>query len=758
LKTIQEKLPVLISGLIIILLVIILSFFQIQALKKVEYSLYDFLLAQVEQTEASGLVSIVDIDEQSLAQFGQWPWPRYKIAKLLKKLQQMNVLATGIDFLFAEPDRTSLKQIQDDLQSIYQLPVSLDNVPPQLLDNDQLMENALTSGPFVMAYSFLFNKEEHKITTTANTIESLHPLNLLYLYEPNAVKNNLMWYQADNVVNNISQFSNAVSSSGFVNISPDNDGIIRKVPLIMQYKNNLFPSLSLATLLTAINAKQLLVKVSQTGLDSILIDEQQIPLDKQGNFWIHFRKQNKTVFQTISAADILNDKISMDKLSNHVVLLGTSAKGLYDLRATPYKAVTSGVEIHATIIDNILRGDFISIPTESQLIELLLIILVGLISIVIIIRGTVIISSVANLLLITLLLFSSWWWLQQGVYLSTFYTILTILLNFTILSVFQSRFKEIKLINKTIELNKIQESAITMLKHANIDLEENSIDLEQKIENKSKQLSNAFEALDKSNQEISDSLQYAARIQSSLLPQSDITSIFTESFVIWEPRDKVGGDIYFTSKTKNGYIIAVIDCTGHGIPGALLSMIAISTLKQIVVIEGDESPVVILRKLNQSVKTTLGQEQENAISDDGLEISLCFIAVKEQQLYYAGAGLPLIIIQNNQLKIIKADRQKIGYRQAIKSDINYQFTEHQIVLDQATYCYLFTDGLMDQPGGEKSLPFGKRRLKQFLLELHQLNATQQKNQLMERFLIYQGKQNRRDDITIIGLNFNSSIQ
>ncbi|MFK5986826.1 MAG: CHASE2 domain-containing protein [Pseudomonadota bacterium] len=761
-KNLSQKLPKFISGIFVTSSVLLLYFIQLQVFTHIEFKLYDSLIAQLEQSEPTGIVTIIDIDEQSLSEHGQWPWPRYKVASLLDKLQQMQPLAIAMDFVFAEPDRTSLNRIQADLLVNHKLPLDLAHIPAPLLDNDQQMSIVLNHGPFVLGYAFNFDKQPAPLKIAPD----LQPLTMLFHYqEDNLEENPLAWYQPTTVVNNIAAFSQVAKTAGFFNARPENDGILRKVPLIMQYQNKLYPNLSLATLMTALQTQQTILKVSSAGMESLILDQQQIPLDKQANFWIHFRATDKSVFNTISAANILNNSIAKESIANKIILLGSSAKGLYDIKSTPYNAIFPGVEVHATIIDNIIRGDFIKHPNWAVIAELLLIVLAGLLSFVIISKSKALISLVLNFALVLLLIYSSWRWLQQGEYISIWYPVLAVLLNFIIVSVWQYWNKEEKLLQQTIALNKIQENALNMLKQSNLKLEkeslslensqlelqQNSFELEQQIEKNTEQLSKAFSALDRSNQEINDSLLYGARIQRSLLPKNRVfNDLFKDSFIIWEPRDKVGGDIYFCSRTDSGFVIAVIDCTGHGVPGALLSMIAIATLKKIIKTDVAEHPAKMLKQLNYSVKTTLGQEQENAVADDGLEISLCYIDIENKILRYAGAGLPLLYIQNKQLLQIRADKQKIGYRQSRRSDINYEFSQHQIPIDLPTRCYLYSDGLVDQVGGENFFPLGNKRFKEFLNNNYHIDFKKQKQQLERMLMDYQGTQNRRDDITVIG--------
>jgi len=751
LKSFKENFIVLLTGVFITALIASLYILNNDTFRNFEYHLYDEIVSKVEQTEPSGLVSIVDIDEKSLAQFGQWPWPRYKIAQLLEKIQQMGALSVGIDFLFAEPDRTSFKTIVKDLQATFQKEIFshnllLEKVPVGLLDNDQHLSKVLRTGPFVLGYSFLFNKGE-VVTHAEQTPSLLHPLNALFLYDKTMDNSNWSWYQASDVVQNLDAFSKAVKTSGFFNVSPDHDGIIRKVPLILSYQSQLYPSLSLATLINALQVQQVIIKRADSGIDSLLIDEQQIPIDNKGNVLLHFRNSKDSAFQTISAADILNNKTPKQQLANQIVLLGTSAKGLLDLRSTPYNPVFPGVEIHATLIDNIIRGDFITKPSWSWLGELILMVFAGIVSMLAIIWARAMLSFSLNLLLISFLLVGSWWWLQNDrVYLSVFYPILIIFLNLIILSILQYRFKEIKLIRQTLEHNKSQKIALDKLTQAQFELQLFSDNLEQQVKDRTKELADI-------NQRTRDSIEYASLIQGALIPENKLLEkYFSQYFVIWNPKDIVGGDIYLVEEiSEDELLIMVIDCTGHGVPGAFVTMLVKAIESQILAAiseNKDINPAAMLGVFHRKIKYLLKQESEESMSNVGFDGGILYYNKNQKLFRYSGANTPLFIIENNELSLIKSDRSSIGYN---TSELDLEFKNIEIASNDGLSLYITTDGYLDQTGGEKQFPFGKRRFKKQLEKFNHKTMAEQKEIFLNELLQYQQKIERVDDVTFIGI-------
>ncbi len=252
------------------------------------------------------------------------------------------------------------------------------------------------------------------------------------------------------------------------------------------------------------------------------------------------------------------------------------------------------------------------------------------------------------------------------------------------------------------------------------------------------------------NRRIIDSIQYAKRIQSSLLPNStEIKKHLPDSFFIWLPREMVGGDVYFTSFFESGYILAVIDCTGHGVPGAFMTMLASSGLNRIVNREKVRDPAEILKRLNFFVKMSLHQDTEDALSDDGMDIAICHVNSLEQTLTFSGSRLSITYLHNDKIHSIKGNRQSIGYK---KSDLNFEFTNHQIDIQKSMMFYLHTDGIVDQLGGDRRMPFGKRRFYNLLLEGGSQPFAEQQKMIAEAFEEYKGKNDTQDDITVIGFS------
>ncbi|MBF0471486.1 MAG: SpoIIE family protein phosphatase [Gammaproteobacteria bacterium] len=302
-------------------------------------------------------------------------------------------------------------------------------------------------------------------------------------------------------------------------------------------------------------------------------------------------------------------------------------------------------------------------------------------------------------------------------------------------------------------------SLIDQLKQANRELEIYNTQLELKVaertealNEKNEQLNLTLDQVKEANEEILESIQYAQRIQQSLLPHLEsVRHYLPHSFILFKPRDIVGGDFFITHHFPHGYFIAVFDCTGHGVPGALMTMIAITTLRNLLFEEKlYHDPAELLKQLNGAIKTTLRQDSDHSSSDDGLDGGVCFLDHDKGILTFAGAKTPLFYCPSRgAIKMVKGDRHSLGYR---RSDSSYHFTNHTIPVEDDYSFYLTSDGYIDQLGGGKRFSFGTSRFKKLLAEISDLSYPLQQEALEAAFSDYRGDCEVQDDVTVIGFN------
>jgi len=278
--------------------------------------------------------------------------------------------------------------------------------------------------------------------------------------------------------------------------------------------------------------------------------------------------------------------------------------------------------------------------------------------------------------------------------------------------------------------------------------------IEEALRKSKKKAEKEREAAETANTKIMDSIRYAKMIQDSLLPNPEnIKSFLPNSFFIWMPRDIVGGDFIFTDYCEDGFIISVIDCTGHGVPGAFMTMISAFGLRKIIRDEGFREPGQILRRLSFLVKTTLQQDTEYALSDDGLDAAIIFVKPEQKQIVFAGAKLPLVYAHNDEVTVIKGDGKSIGYK---KSDLKFNFTNHTIHIEEGMSFYMFSDGFVDQLGEKTDRRFGTRRLRELLEKNCGEPFDRQRDVLLQAFEDYKGSSERQDDVTLLGFSLTDS--
>lgn len=254
-------------------------------------------------------------------------------------------------------------------------------------------------------------------------------------------------------------------------------------------------------------------------------------------------------------------------------------------------------------------------------------------------------------------------------------------------------------------------------------------------------------ALEEKNQDIMDSINYAKKIQDAILPQkSKISQVLPDSFVFFKPRDIVSGDFYWFKQIEDKIIIASVDCTGHGVPGAFMSMIGSVLLDDIVAKNKIVKPCEILDQLHFKVVEALRQDSKNVDSKDGMDVAICVIDQKANTLSYSGACRPLVFIRNNELKRIKADASSIGGYTINKSCYN----AHNIDLEAGDTFYIFSDGYPDQFGGDKNKKYMTPPFRRFLLSISNEAMPKQKELLDEEFNRWKGDEEQVDDVLVIG--------
>lgn len=462
----SESLLIFAWGVLCTLGLAILFAFVPTLFQRLDYMEYDLLLKIFPNNHASPKLVIVDIDDQSLNRYGQWPWPRYRVAVLLDKITAMKPEIVSLDIVFAEPDRTSAGPLLRDLEKTYKRKVDIGKLPETLSDNDRILAEALARGPFVLGNVFHFNATKMNPGSCI-----LHPVRLSSVFHPEGQNKNTGLPQSVGVLCNLTMLSQKVDASGFFNYSPDKDGVLRRLPMLIEYRGAIYPSLALATVLKLNKDNRIALKSNDSSLQAIHYAGNTVPVDRHGQMLLKFRDQTKK-YEYISAADILDGKISSTRLQRRIVFVGTSAMGLNELLNTPSGPVFPGVEAHATAVDNLLNGDFIAVPDWTNGLILLLVLVSGLVmSLLISIR-----HAVSGFFAMLVFVVGLWFTTRQiffhtGFFIATAYPIAAILCIYMFLVVLKYRLEEKKALSGMRELLLMQditiESMANLTEHRN---------------------------------------------------------------------------------------------------------------------------------------------------------------------------------------------------------------------------------------------------------------------------------------------------
>lgn len=327
-------------------------------------------------------VIIAAIDEKSLNAYGRWPWPRTRIAELLTTLKKSGAAVAAFDIVFPHEDESSgvsaIRKLKDKFKTDGRLILTLKELEKKA-DNDALLAAALKDNETaILGYYFFFEndaqlkdgKERGGGYFMSSAFNMVRPINDSSA-EPN-------YTLAAGAKENLPAIAEAAMNFGFFNIVPDKeDGVVRRVPLAIEYDGSVYPHISLSAVRAYMGGAPLIINTADYGVDSIQIEDLAIPTDERANLTINYRGPDKT-FPYYSIVDIINGAVPAKNIKGKIVLVGATATGIYDMRATPFSPTFPGVEVHANIIDNILHSDYISRPDWVSAFDLLMILITGI--------------------------------------------------------------------------------------------------------------------------------------------------------------------------------------------------------------------------------------------------------------------------------------------------------------------------------------------------------------------------------------------
>ena len=324
---------------------------------------FDFFQVLRPRPQEIRPVVIVDIDEASLKATGQWPWPRTTVADLVTQITQLGAVAIGFDIIFPEPDRMSPAIAERSFRGIdAETRAKLDSLP----SNDEALADVIKHSRVVIGQAGAAAPE---VKTTADAA-----LQTGFAVRGPDARPYLVTFAG--LLRNVPVIEQAAAGRGLFSINPESDGIIRRVPVIMTAQGSLVPSLSLEVLRVVTGSSAILVRVDEAGVQSVAVPGLEVPTDRNGQFWVHFNHHDPERY--VSAKDVLQGNVPPDRLAGKLVLIGTSAIGLLDLKTTPLDAAIPGVEVHAQILESVLSKSSLVNPNYAIGAELALAVLFGL--------------------------------------------------------------------------------------------------------------------------------------------------------------------------------------------------------------------------------------------------------------------------------------------------------------------------------------------------------------------------------------------
>lgn len=396
----KRSLTLPLCGISFLILVALLALYITQPtlLHQMDLKIYDHFLANQADGQVHPEIIIVDIDEPSLELYGQWPWPRYRMALLMGTLAEAGAAVVALDILLAEPDRTSPQLMQTAMKDELGLDMTFAGLPDTLLDNDKLLADLMSQIPVVLGCYFRFGEAgtfaaapptagslsladaapqlgTSEISTSSGTDWKPPSTSVIERGVADAIPAHTFLFKASNATLPLPLFVDA-AKLGFFNMSMDTDGLVRRVPLLLAADTNIYASLAVETLMKALGTSQIRLGIGLDGLESLSLGKLQIPISADGTINVPFRGPSHT-FPYMSAQTVLHPDFDPETVKGKIVFLGTSAPGLLDIRATPLDTYYPGVEVHASVVDALLSQRIVDTPAWTPGLQLLLILLMS---------------------------------------------------------------------------------------------------------------------------------------------------------------------------------------------------------------------------------------------------------------------------------------------------------------------------------------------------------------------------------------------
>lgn len=352
---------------LVLLLFVALQIYDPAFVRMLRLKTFDVYQQISPRLDADYPVYVIDIDEKSLAEVGQWPWPRTIMAELVEKTFEQQAAGLAFDIVFAEPDGLSPENVKHLWNLDEETKNSLSRVPP----HDLTFSRTVSQYPVVAGQVFTFYSEGK-----GENEDSLGIMPKSLIESSTEVPLSNYIKKATGAVRNLPGIEYKSPGLGHFTIGFDVDSVARYVPMLIQYEEEIFPSLSLELLRLSMGIEDIKAEVDDTGVKNLTVGDYTFPTNNHANYWVHFRHHNRDRY--VSAVDVLNGNLPEGTLAGKIAIIGTSAMGLFDLRSSPLDAILPGVDVHMQVLETILDGDFLHRPEWLKTAEILFVLLVGL--------------------------------------------------------------------------------------------------------------------------------------------------------------------------------------------------------------------------------------------------------------------------------------------------------------------------------------------------------------------------------------------
>jgi adenylate cyclase len=314
---------------------------------------FDFFQRLDPRQKTARPVTIVDIDDKSLEKLGQWPWPRTRIADLVTELTRLGAVVIAFDAVFSEPDRLNPAVVADTLRNLDEATRARLRALPS---NDEVLADAIRASRVVLG--------ESGLPAEIAPLDKTLPVTGLAMLGEEPQR---FMFDFPGLLRNVPVLEHAAAGRGLFTIRPERDGIVRRVPMIMQAQGQTMPSLTFEMLRVATGSGTILIKAEKAGIKSLGIKGVQIPTDRNGQLWVHYARNDASIY--VPAINVLEKNVAPDMIAGKLVLIGTSAVGLNDIKTTPVSRAMPGVEIHAQVLESALTGAVIAQPVYGIVVE-----------------------------------------------------------------------------------------------------------------------------------------------------------------------------------------------------------------------------------------------------------------------------------------------------------------------------------------------------------------------------------------------------